>query len=96
MPPGITGWQQINGAATNTWEERTKLDVWYVEHWSLWLDCKILLRTPWVVLKANTVYGKDGQERSAIPTQANVAQPAVVGSQSGKQTPASKNQTSIN
>ena len=63
----MTGWQQINGAGTLNWEERAALDVWYVEHWSFWLDCLILLRTPWVVVRGNTVYGKDGQDRSSIP-----------------------------
>jgi lipopolysaccharide/colanic/teichoic acid biosynthesis glycosyltransferase len=70
MPPGLTGWQQVNGAAMHTWDERAIQDVWYVDHWSLWLDFKIMLRTPWVVLRANTVYGKDGQQLSAIPTKA--------------------------
>jgi hypothetical protein len=67
--PGMTGWQQVNGAAMNTWEERVALDLWYVDHWSLWLDSKILIRTPLVVLGAQTVYGKDGVERSSIPTR---------------------------
>ncbi|HTQ39639.1 MAG TPA: sugar transferase [Pirellulales bacterium] len=70
MPPGLTGWQQVNGAATHSWDERVAQDIWYVDHWSLWLDFKIMFRTPWVVLRANTVYGKDGQQLSAIPTQA--------------------------
>jgi lipopolysaccharide/colanic/teichoic acid biosynthesis glycosyltransferase len=69
MKPGMSGWQQINGAATNTWEERVALDLWYVDHWSLWLDLKIFLHTPLVVLGARTVYGKDGMELSSIPTQ---------------------------
>ena len=43
--PGITGWAQINGRNYLPWEERLGLDVWYVEHWSLWLDVKILLKT---------------------------------------------------
>ena len=42
MRPGITGWQQVCGGATNTWEERIALEIWYVEHWSLWLDFLIL------------------------------------------------------
>jgi undecaprenyl phosphate N,N'-diacetylbacillosamine 1-phosphate transferase len=69
LRPGMTGWQQINGAATNTWEERIVLDLWYIEHWSLWLDLKIFLRTPLVVLGAKTVYGLDGKELSAVPTR---------------------------
>ncbi len=70
VTPGMTGWQQINGAATNTWEERIALDLWYIQHWSLWLDLKIFLRTPLVVLRANTVYGRGGgKELSAVPTR---------------------------
>ncbi len=49
--PGITGWAQINGRNILDWEERFKLDVWYVDHWSFWLDIKILLVTLWKVLK---------------------------------------------
>lgn len=48
--PGITGWALINGRNTLTWEERIKLDVWYIENWSLWLDMKIILKTFIVVL----------------------------------------------
>lgn len=43
--PGITGWAQINGRNALTWDERLALDVWYVDHASLWLDLKILART---------------------------------------------------
>lgn len=49
--PGITGWAQINGRNAISWEEKFRLDVWYVDHWSLWLDIKILLLTIWKVLK---------------------------------------------
>ena len=49
--PGITGWAQINGRNTLDWEEKFRLDVWYVDHWSFWLDMKILLLTPWKVFK---------------------------------------------
>ncbi|MEY3150577.1 MAG: hypothetical protein RLY92_804, partial [Chloroflexota bacterium] len=48
---GITGWAQVNGLRGDTSiEERTKYDLWYVEHWSLWLDIKILIRTVFQVL----------------------------------------------
>jgi lipopolysaccharide/colanic/teichoic acid biosynthesis glycosyltransferase len=43
--PGITGWAQINGRNALTWEDKFRLDVWYVDHWSFWLDLKILLLT---------------------------------------------------
>jgi lipopolysaccharide/colanic/teichoic acid biosynthesis glycosyltransferase len=51
VKPGITGWVQINGRNSLSWEEKFNLDVWYVDHWSLWLDLKILLITVWKVLK---------------------------------------------
>lgn len=49
--PGITGWAQINGRNALHWEERFKLDVWYVDNQSFWLDLKILLLTLKKVLK---------------------------------------------
>jgi sugar transferase EpsL len=49
--PGITGWAQINGRNNVSWEDKFALDVWYVDHWSLWLDVKILLLTPLKVFK---------------------------------------------
>ncbi len=48
--PGITGWTQVNGRNANTWEQKFEYDVWYVDHWSLRLDVKILLITLWKVL----------------------------------------------
>jgi lipopolysaccharide/colanic/teichoic acid biosynthesis glycosyltransferase len=49
--PGITGWAQINGRNAISWEDRFKLDVWYVDNWSLWLDLKIMLKTIVAVFK---------------------------------------------
>lgn len=49
--PGITGWAQINGRNALTWEEKFRLDVWYVDHRTLWLDVKILLLTFWKALR---------------------------------------------
>ena len=43
--PGITGWAQVNGRNAISWEQKFKLDVWYVENQSLWLDIKILFLT---------------------------------------------------
>lgn len=45
MRPGITGWAQVNGRNSLSWEEKFKLDVWYIDHWSLGLDIKILFHT---------------------------------------------------
>lgn len=45
VKPGITGWAQINGRNAISWEEKFKLDVWYVDNWSIWLDFKIMIMT---------------------------------------------------
>lgn len=57
--PGITGWAQIHGRASLPWEERIELDVWYVEHRSLWVDLRILARTP-RTLFTGTYKGRSG------------------------------------
>lgn len=43
--PGLTGWAQVNGRNALSWEQKLKLDVWYVDHRSLWLDLRILVLT---------------------------------------------------
>jgi lipopolysaccharide/colanic/teichoic acid biosynthesis glycosyltransferase len=53
--PGITGWAQINGRNVITWEERFKLDVWYVDHENLWMDMKIILLTVLKVVKGEGI-----------------------------------------
>ena len=45
VEPGITGWSQVNGRESIGWPERIEQDIWYIDHWSLGLDLKILLRT---------------------------------------------------
>jgi sugar transferase EpsL len=49
--PGITGWAQVHGRNVLAWEEKFRLDVWYIDHWSLWLDVKILAKTVLKVLR---------------------------------------------
>jgi sugar transferase EpsL len=49
--PGITGWAQIHGRNALDWDEKFRLDVWYVDHRSFWLDIKIMFLTPWKVFK---------------------------------------------
>jgi sugar transferase EpsL len=51
VKPGITGWAQINGRNAISWDERFRLDVWYVDHRSLWLDLRILTTTVWKVFR---------------------------------------------
>lgn len=52
--PGLTGWAQVNGRNAITWPDKFKYDIWYVDHWSFWLDIKIILMT---VLK---VFNREG------------------------------------
>jgi lipopolysaccharide/colanic/teichoic acid biosynthesis glycosyltransferase len=53
--PGITGWAQINGRNASSWEDRFKMDVWYVDNHNLRLDLKILLHTVWLVFSGKGV-----------------------------------------
>lgn len=55
VKPGITGWAQVNGRNAISWEEKFKLDVWYVDHQSFWLDLKILFLTMIKVLKSEGI-----------------------------------------
>jgi sugar transferase EpsL len=49
--PGITGWAQINGRNALNWEDKFRMDVWYVDNWSFFLDLRILYETIWKVFK---------------------------------------------
>ena len=53
--PGITGWAQVNGRNNVTWTEKFKLDVWYVDHCSMWLDIKVLFMTVKNVLASKDI-----------------------------------------
>lgn len=53
--PGLTGWAQINGRNAITWEQKFELDVWYVDHWSFWLDLKIIFLTVVKALKRENI-----------------------------------------
>ena len=55
VKPGITGWAQINGRNSISWEEKFNLDIWYIDHWSLWLDLKIMLKTCLKIVKKEGV-----------------------------------------
>jgi len=50
VKPGITGWAQVNGRNALTWDEKFRLDVWYVDHVSCWLDMRIIALTLWKIL----------------------------------------------
>jgi sugar transferase EpsL len=59
--PGITGWAQVNGRNALSWEDKFKLDVWYVDHQNIWLDVKILAMTIWAVVTRRGV-SADGHD----------------------------------
>lgn len=61
VKPGITGWAQINGRNAITWEERFKLDIWYVDNASFWLDLKIVLKTFASVINGKGATTEDGK-----------------------------------
>jgi sugar transferase EpsL len=50
VKPGITGWAQINGRNAISWEDKFKLDVWYVDNWNVLLDIKIIFKSVWMVI----------------------------------------------
>ncbi len=55
MRPGVTGWAAVNGRHVLKFRDRLKLDVWYVDHWSLWLDLKIVVMTLMQVVRRSDV-----------------------------------------
>jgi lipopolysaccharide/colanic/teichoic acid biosynthesis glycosyltransferase len=63
MRPGLTGLAQVQGRNLLTWAERVELDIFYVEHYSLWLDYEIMARTIPVLFLGQGLYGKDGRVR---------------------------------
>ena len=70
--PGLTGWAQVNGRNAISWEEKFELDLWYIEHQSLWLDVKILCRT------FHAVIAKRGVTAECSETPPEFAQPQAV------------------
>lgn len=69
--PGVTGWAQVNGRNSISWEEKFRLDLWYVEHVSFWLDMKILFLTVGKVLR-----------RSGISAEGEATMPEFLGTAS--------------
>ena len=66
VKPGITGWAQVNGRNKLTWPDRIKLDVWYVEHWSICLDTRIILMTVPALLNREFAFAGDGELHDEI------------------------------
>ena len=74
VPPGITGWAQVNGRNSLSWEDKFKLDVWYVDNQSFWLDIKILCLTLRKVLIREGITAKDHVTAHAFKGNNNEAQ----------------------
>lgn len=77
--PGITGWAQVNGRNILSWEDKFQLDVWYVDHWSFWLDMRIMALTFWKVVK-----------REGISSPGLSTAPEFMGAPAGEQEPKEK------
>lgn len=56
VPPGLTGWWQITCRADQAMDQHTEIDLFYVDHYSLWMDIRILAQTPWSVLVGRGAY----------------------------------------
>ncbi len=56
MKPGLTGFWQVMGRQTTTYEEKIGMDMFYIDHWSIWLDVVIMMKTVWEVLRAKGAY----------------------------------------
>jgi undecaprenyl phosphate N,N'-diacetylbacillosamine 1-phosphate transferase len=65
MKPGISGWAQVNGRNQLSWPEKFKLDIWYIDHYSLGLDLRILLKTSKVVFEADGIY-TEGEDQMNV------------------------------
>jgi lipopolysaccharide/colanic/teichoic acid biosynthesis glycosyltransferase len=72
--PGITGWAQVSGRNAISWEEKFKLDIWYVDHQSLWLDIKILCLTVKKVLVRDGI-SAEGEATMPRFTGSNAKEP---------------------
>jgi lipopolysaccharide/colanic/teichoic acid biosynthesis glycosyltransferase len=71
--PGITGWAQVNGRNSLTWERQFELDLWYIEHQSIFLDLKILILTCFAVLRRKNINTSETETRAAF--QGNQSHP---------------------
>jgi lipopolysaccharide/colanic/teichoic acid biosynthesis glycosyltransferase len=63
MQPGMAGWAWVNGRNRNPWDKRIEMDIWYIDHWSFWLDLKILFKAFWLLFRHDGAYADDGKVR---------------------------------
>jgi sugar transferase EpsL len=55
LKPGITGWAQVNGRNAISWEQKFRLDIWYIDNLSLWLDLRIIAMTVWKIIRRDGI-----------------------------------------
>jgi hypothetical protein len=79
LPPGITSWANVQGRNALSWEHRLALDVWYVDHWSLGLDLKILLMTGFKVLRREGITPEGHATMPRFDDRAERTTPEVAG-----------------
>jgi sugar transferase EpsL len=75
--PGLTGWTQVHGRNANTWEEKFDLDLWYLNHWSLWVDAKVIGLT---ILRVIERQGITNEGHATMPEFMGNAEPTSVSS----------------
>jgi lipopolysaccharide/colanic/teichoic acid biosynthesis glycosyltransferase len=56
VTPGLSGMWQVSGRSNISFEDMVKLDIYYAEHWSLWLDLKIMVQTPFAVIRGDGAF----------------------------------------
>jgi lipopolysaccharide/colanic/teichoic acid biosynthesis glycosyltransferase len=67
--PGITGWSQVHGRNALSWGEKLALDIWYVDHWSLWVDARILVLTVLSVVRRDGIANAGHVTMPELPDQ---------------------------
>ncbi|AKN61716.1 hypothetical protein WB44_12110 [Synechococcus sp. WH 8020] len=75
VKPGFSGWAQINGRNSLSWEEKFRLDVWYVDHQSFWLDLRIFLLTIWKVIRREGISAAGEATMAPFMGHAGAAEP---------------------
>lgn len=79
VKPGLTGWAQVHGRNSVDFDERLRMDVWYVDNMSCWLDLRILFKTVWIVLTQRgytaDLIALDQLRASAVQSRVNPANP---------------------
>ena len=73
MRPGITGWAAVHGRRASRFEDRFRFDVWYVDHWSLALDARIIVRTVGQVLRRTDAKAAQGMDDIDLPDRLEAA-----------------------